>query len=332
MNRSAVNVTNTTLERFEQYTHFAYQCAVDVGNDRRFAAIPPGVDPAIFGAESRADDNEEEIYRQIQKYLARDIAEERRNYPAIVSSSRLDPKKNLPGLVKAFAQSPTLQDHANLVFFTRGQEDPLREKVDDEIAETQVLTPVRQTIEEHNLWGKVSAFPIPNQTALAAAYRFFAQRRSVFTLPSYHEPFGLSPIEAAVAGLPVVATQNGGIRESLRVGDEEFAIFFDPEDPADIARGLEKVLGNSQIWEDLEKRARQRILKNFTWESTAVDYLNLLEKLVRNSKPPRQVDLLPIHPYFRDPKPENDVSLQELSNLYFGKEENRTTEEKDRVA
>ncbi|MGJ3252143.1 MAG: glycosyltransferase [Elainellaceae cyanobacterium] len=317
MNRSAVNVTNTKeQERFDQYRHPAYHGAVDVNNDARFATIPPGVDPSLFGAQANSQ-NEDDIYQLIQSHLARDISENRRDLPAIVAASRLDPKKNVVGLVRAFAQNKTLQQHANLVLFTRGQDDPLHEQVQNEIAEDQVLTPIRELVNDHELWGKISAFSIPDQPALAAAYRFFAQRRSVFALVSHHEPFGIAPLEAMVAGLPVVVTQNGGLIESLRDGDQEFGILVDPDDPNDIAQGLEHIISDSDLWHHLEACGRKHVLKHYTWESTAVDYLNLLEDILSSPKSKKEVDLLPIHPYFQDPSPDNDVSLQELRELYF---------------
>jgi sucrose-phosphate synthase len=321
MNRSTVNVTNTKhQEQHEQYSHPAYRGAVDVCNDAHFATIPPGVDPALFGAQA-CSNNEKETHQLIQEKLKRDLNPQRRDLPGIIAASRLDPKKNHIGLVKAFAESPTLQEKANLVLFTRGLDNPLQNKAEDENLEMNILSPIRDLVEKKEITGKVSAFSLPNQQALAAAYRFFAQRGSVFALVSHHEPFGLAPLEAAVAGLPVVVTQNGGLTESLRYKDQQYGILVDPSNPDDIAEGLENVLSNAELWQDLHQRSREYILKHYTWESTALDYLNQLEDIVSNpNKPRRQVDVLPIHPYFREPRPETDVSLEELSHLYFENE------------
>ncbi|MEQ9548637.1 MAG: glycosyltransferase [Coleofasciculus sp. G3-WIS-01] len=317
MNRSAVNITSTTAqERFKQYAHPAYHWAVDVNNDARFAEIPPGVDPSLFDIETRSP-NEEETYQLIQERLGRDIDERRQNLPAIIAASRLAPKKNHLGLVQAFAESKTLQEQANLVIFTQGEDNPLREPVSDETAEQEVLIPLRDVVNTNNLWSKISAFGVPDQPALAAAYRFFAQRHSVFALTSHHEPFGLGPIEAALAGLPLVVTQNSGLMESLREGDQVYGILIDPENPEAIAKGLEEVLSDYQQWERLHQDCRQHVLKYYTWERAAIDYLKLIEEIVASPNARRADELLPIHPYFLDPRPENDVSLDELKELYF---------------
>lgn len=322
MNRSAINITSTRQERFEQYSHPAYHGAVDVNNDSRFAVIPPGVDFSVFGADVRSQ-HEEAIHEYVQERLARDIAESRRDLPAILASSRLAPKKNILGLVQAFAMSPTLQERANLVLLTGGLDDPLREEANDDLAEQAVLSPTRQVVEEYNLWGKIAAFGLSEQgqEALAATYRFMAKRRSVFALTALYEPFGLAPLEAAAAGLPVVATQNGGPSESLRQGDREYGILVDPEDPADIAQGLERLICNEQEWEYFAHASQERVLKCYTWDSTAQNYLNAIAQILSSPEAHRSTELLPIPPYFCNPQLDTDISLEELSRIYFNSQD-----------
>ena len=319
MNRSAVNITSTRQERFEQYSHRAYHGAVDVNNDNCFAVIPPGADFSVFGVQARSQ-NEEATYQFIQERLARDITESRRELPAIVASSRLDPKKNILGLVQAFAMSQTLQERANLLLLTAGLDDPLREEANHDLAEQEVLSPIREVVQENDLWGKISAFGLLDQSqeSLAATYRFMRQRRSVFALTALYEPFGLAPLEAAAAGLPVVATQNGGPSESLGEGDQEYGVLVDPEDPADIARGLERLLCDAQEWEHFAQAGQQRVLKFYTWESTAENYLSAIEQMLSSPEGRRPPELLQIHPYFRNPQPNTDISLEDLSRIYFG--------------
>ena len=318
MNRSAINITSTRQERFEQYSHRAYHGTVNVNNDNCFTVIPPGADFSIFGVQARSQD-EEATYQFIQQRLARDITESRWELPAIVASSRLDPKKNILGLVQAFAMSQTLQERANLVLLTAGLDDPLREEANHDLAEQAVLSPIREMVQENDLWGKISAFGLLDQSqeSLAATYRFMRQRRSVFALTALYEPFGLAPLEAAAAGLPVVATQNGGPSESLREGDKEYGVLVDPEDPADIARGLERLLCDAHEWEYFAQAGQQRVLKKYTWETTAENYLSAIAQMLSSPEGRRPPELLPIHPYFRNPQPNTDISLEELSHIYF---------------
>ncbi len=173
----------------------AYRDAVDVNDDTRFAVIPPGVNLKIFDREVS---NAEELVTQslIRSKLERDIEPERRAYPVIIASSRLDPKKNHIDLIRAYAQSPELQNCANMVISTSGMDNPLRDEMRGSSGEKQVLVQIRELVRSANLWGKISAFGFSGQSALAAAYRFFARRGSVFALTALYEPFGLAAPQA----------------------------------------------------------------------------------------------------------------------------------------
>src|ERR687893_1323121 len=247
MNRSRVNVTSTGQERFVQYTHNAYRGAVDPTDGARFAAVPPGVAMRIFDKSSRAED-EDAVRDHVRACLGRDLAPDRLDLPCVVASSRLDPKKNHLSLVEAFASSPTLRASANLVILTGNMENPLADYRDADDGERAVLDGIMGTIDRARMRSMVSMFAVRGQRRLAAAYRFLAERRSVFALTANYEPFGLAPLEAMAAGLPAVVTKNGGPSESLREGDEEYGILVDPSDPEEVAAGLFSLTENAGRW------------------------------------------------------------------------------------
>lgn len=341
MNRSAVNVTSTSQERYAQYTHNAYRGAVDPTDDARFAVVPPGVAMRVFDKSVRRED-EGEIQAHVRAMLDRDLAPRREGLPCVVASSRLDPKKNHLGLVEAFASSPVLRERANLVIVTGDLDDPLGAGYRSAGAgERAVLDGLMGVIEGAGLRGQVSMFALRGQRALAAGYRFFAGLRSVFALTALYEPFGLAPLEAAAARLPVVVTKNGGPGESLRSGDEEYGVLVDPLDPQDISAGLYALVGNEARWRRYADAGYERVRARYTWERTAEGYLaaiegrgrgvDRMEKEIRGSVPdgegeapppaptelPSPVTRLPIHPYFLDPEPARDVTLEELDDLYL---------------
>lgn len=316
MNRTAKIIVSTRLERFEQYRHPAYRGAVDVCDESQFAVIPPGVDTAMFTPDPQPEDGL--IQSHIEAYLARDLLAARRRLPALLMSARLDPKKNHVGLVRAFAMSLQLQEAANVVIITAGAEDPLRSDAGLSPAEREVMRAVRGLVAAHRLWGKISIFSLRGQPALAAAYRYFRNLRSVFVLPALYEPFGLAPLEAAACGLPVVVTRNGGPSESFREGNQTFGLLVNPEDPADIAAALVHVVLHADVWETLAQRGRKRVLNRYTWAHTAQRYEQVFTEILTNSGRPSR-PRLPIHLYFLDPRPDTDVGLDVLDKLFFGK-------------
>lgn len=307
MNHAGVVITSTTQERFEQYGHRAYAGAIDTAEEARFSVIPPGVALDVFGSDVRHA-VEAEVRRLVDGRLIRDLAPERQSLPVVVASSRLDPKKNPVVLVEAFAASPALQEAANLVFITGALDDPLRSDSGAGGIELGVLQDLRAAVAAGGLAGKVAAFGVQGQASLSAVYRYFAERRSVFALTALYEPFGLAPLEAAAAGLAIVATRNGGPSESLVDGSTEYGVLIDPSDPVDIARGLERALGPE--WDRLAEAGRQRVLDRYTWDRTAEGYVAAIE-LSRSAHPNA---LLPIHPFFSAGTPQVDLDrLRELS-------------------
>ncbi len=306
MSHAGVVITSTGQERFDQYGHPAYHGAIDPSHDERFAVIPPGVALDVFGKDVRHA-TESDTRRLVDERLARDLAPERRSLPAVVASSRLDPKKNPVVLAEAFAASPELQDAANLVFITGALENPLHSDVGAGPTEQQVLRELRDAVAAGGLEGKVAAFGLQGQAALSAAYRYLAGSRSVFALTALYEPFGLAPLEAAAAGLAVVATRNGGPSESLVEGDREFGVLVDPTSIADVASGLLRALGPE--WSRLSAAGTQRVLNRYTWDRTAEGYLEAIER----AEAAGDRHLPPIHRFFTSGTP--DVGTDRLREL-----------------
>lgn len=318
MNRAGRIITSTLQEQNEQYSHPAYHGAVDpLGADKnRFAVIPPGVNQRVFS--QKTDEVDTLVADRINNALARDLPAPRRALPLVVCSSRLDRKKNHLGLVKAFAQNSSLQAIANLAIVVRGLDNPLQERHKLKEEERGILDEVAQVLDAANLWGAVTSFPLNNQAELAAAYRFAAQRHSVFALTALYEPFGLAPLEAMSCGLPAVVTRNGGPSDSLYDWDAkmEFGVLVDPADPADIARGLLKALSPTENWARYHLAGLERVNSRYTWARTAEGYLKAIEAVLAEAHVPEERPLLPIPLYFRQTGAE-PIELAELAGYYF---------------
>src|SRR5215204_6337401 len=337
MNRSNVNVTSTSQERFNQYTHNAYRGAVDPTDDTRFAAVPPGVALHIFDKSARFE--EEGVREHVVASLERDLSPDRIGLPCVVASSRLDPKKNHLALVEAFAGSPTLRESANLVILTGNLENPLEDYGAARDEERAVLDSLMEIMDQAGMRGEVSMFAVRGQRALAAAYRYLAERRSVFALTALYEPFGLAPLEAMAAGLPAVVTKFGGPSESMREGDEEYGILVDPTDPEDVGAGLHTMTSRQERWERYAEAGYGRVLARYTWEKTAEGYLEAIsgnksdavegrkegattlhagdDPGVLSENGAHSPERLQIPSYFTDPASGDGVSLETLDELYY---------------
>lgn len=269
MQYAAKIITSTHQERREQYAHPLYAGAVDVADDNKFSVVPPGVNLQIFSRDVQPHDND---YRD---KLAQKTGKS--GQPWVLVSSRLDEKKNIKGVVDAYAGDKSLQQKAGLAICIRGVDDPFRDMHTLSDDEQKVLRPILEAIDKVGLRDKVIFLDIRSQAELAATYRFFAELHSVFALTAFYEPFGLAPIEAAATGLVCVATKNGGPSEIFADGSGELV---DPFDPGDIARGLNSALDNADT---LTEKGYQRVISTYTWNRTAEGYLRAIEDALRNS-------------------------------------------------
>jgi glycosyltransferase involved in cell wall biosynthesis len=112
---------------------------------------------------------------------------------------------------------------------------------------------------------------------LSALYRHAAW----FVFPSLYEGFGLPAIEAMAHGCPVLAARAASIPEVC--GDA--ALYFDPNDPADLAQLLQRVLDEPWLRQALAEPAAQR-LQRYSWRANAQILLDLLHLRLKGDQKP----------------------------------------------
>jgi len=104
----------------------------------------------------------------------------------------------------------------------------------------------------------------------------------VAVFPSFYEPFGIVVLEAMAMERPVVVGAAGisGMREIVVCcGDEQCGYHIDPNNPSDIAWGINSVLENADKKKWLGKNGRKRVLNEFTWDKIAAETLGLYEQI-----------------------------------------------------
>lgn len=97
--------------------------------------------------------------------------------------------------------------------------------------------------------------------------------------PAQQEPLGRVLLEAAAAGLPIVATDVGGTPEILT--DGESARLIPPGDPARLASAIGELAANPSLRARLAHAARQRVLEAFPIRRAADELLALWTDLGR---------------------------------------------------
>jgi glycosyltransferase involved in cell wall biosynthesis len=111
------------------------------------------------------------------------------------------------------------------------------------------------------------------------------REHSVYCLPSYGEPFGMSILEAMACGLPVVATRAGGVPHL--VGDQGGRL-VPPRDVDALADALVEILKSPDLQRAMGRHNRARVEADFEAE-TAVDRLEAAYADVVNGGHPREL-------------------------------------------
>jgi len=86
----------------------------------------------------------------------------------------------------------------------------------------------------------------------------------IFVLASRFEGLPISILEAMRAGLPVVATNVGGVRELV---DDQTGILVPAGDPSSLAAAIRELIANPQLRTLLGKNGRIKFEKNFRAEA-----------------------------------------------------------------
>jgi alpha-1,3-rhamnosyl/mannosyltransferase len=186
----------------------------------RLEVVPPIVS-ASFG--SSGDDEK----------ILEDLGVER---PFVLVVAGFEPRKNLGRLLDAWELLPAaLRDRHRLVMVSSAGwlESTLRRRV----------ARLRRA-------GGVVELAGLETVKLAALYR----RARVLVFPSLAEGFGLPVAEAMACGAPVITSDRSSMPEVAGGA----AVLVDPEDAADVADGMARVLSNEELRRDLRERGLER--------------------------------------------------------------------------
>lgn len=93
---------------------------------------------------------------------------------------------------------------------------------------------------------------------------------AVYVMPSLEEGFGIPLLEAMACGCPVVSSRAGSLME---VGGDA-ALYFNPEDEAEMAEKITRVLEDKKLKESMVKKGEDRV-KEFSWKKMAKETVNI---------------------------------------------------------
>lgn len=100
----------------------------------------------------------------------------------------------------------------------------------------------------------------------------------VLVVPSIYEPFGIVALEGMAAGVPVVASQVGGLAEVIE--HDKTGVFVYPRSPESIAWGVAHVLFNPEHTRWMVQNAKEMVRKTYSWEAIAKKTVEVYKEVV----------------------------------------------------
>lgn len=167
----------------------------------------------------------------------------------------LEPRKNVPTLVRAFGRLTRIRRSHCLVLVG---------------APGQRIEEISDAIRGSGLAGEIV---MPGYLAQEEVRRFYSYA-DLFVYPSLYEGFGLPPLEAMACGTPAITSNTSSFPEVVG----EAALQVDPRDPEALADAMNAVLEDETLAAMLRARGFDRA-KRFSWERTARETLQAYRRV-----------------------------------------------------
>ena len=213
---------------------------------KKIYIIPPGVDL--------------ELFKPIDQKEAREEINIQNDLKVILFVGRLERLKGLDTLLEALSMID--QEKINLL-------------VVGGLYNISEVTRLKKLCNEFNLLEKVHFIGSINRTDL----KYYYNSSDICVLPSYYESFGLSALEAAACGVPVVASKKGGL--SSIVIDKKTGYLLQWRCPGPFVEKLEILLQSKDLRKSMGKNARQHAEK-LNWDESINSLKHLFNKLTSN--------------------------------------------------
>lgn len=266
-------IVSTQHEMDTQYADYAHRAKAG------FKVIPPGINNDVFYPYYRLEmpsfsmslEQEQALYKinsEIERFLFNS------EKPLILSIGRADKRKNFEAIITSYGQDKELQAMANLAIFAGVRKD-ISQMPEDE---KEILTNLLLLMDKYDLYGKM-ALPKKNDPAVEVPeiYRIAARKKGVFVNATPGENFGLTIIEAAACGLPIVASPGGGPKEII--SKAENGLLVDVEDTAAIASAIKKIIADQALWEKFSVNGVKAGSEDYSWSKHTDTYIEAINRI-----------------------------------------------------
>ena len=248
--------TNNEVEtQYARYDHY---------DKDAMRVLPPGCDIEKLRTRPSAS-----TLRELRNIGKQFLAEPAR--PALIVIARPDAQKNTSAAIHTFGRS-NLRNVANLYLFIGLRND--LESVSQPLRD--LYMEMFKLIDLYDLHGSV-AYPKTHSPELVTAlYQHARNTRGVSLALSKHENFGLTLVEAAAAGVPVVSSGAGGMRDVMKNCGHGLTV--DPENFEEAAQAISDIIADQAKWRAFSAAGKKNVARFYAWPRHIKNYLGLVKQ------------------------------------------------------
>jgi glycosyltransferase involved in cell wall biosynthesis len=220
----------------------------------RLVTIPCGFDPAEFWPVGKA---------RARAVLGLD-PEER----IILQLGRMVPRKGVDNVIRGLARLRDRHGVAARLLIVGGESAAPDPAVTPEIGRLQAVAEAEGVADAVTFVGSRGR----------ESLRYYYSAADVFVTTPWYEPFGITPVEAAACGTPVVGAAVGGVKTTVK--DGETGCLVPPRDPDALAGALARLYHDPTLLRQMGRAAVRRANTLYTWERVAVAVAGVYDDLV----------------------------------------------------
>ncbi len=196
----------------------------------------------------------------------------------VLQLGRMVPRKGVDTAIRAFARLRDQHHVSARLLVVGGESDEPDPAITPEIGRLQAIARAEGVEAQVTFVGRRGR----------EALKYYYSAADMFVTVPWYEPFGITPVEAMACGTPVVGSNVGGIKFTVRDGETGYLV--PPNDPDALAERLAHLYRNPKLLAVLRRQAIERANALFTWQRVASAVAALYENVLVEYEPERQQD------------------------------------------
>lgn len=184
----------------------------------------------------------------------------------ILQLGRMVPRKGVDNVIRAVGSLKREHEQIAHLLVVGGESDEPDPELTPEIGRLQKIAEREDVADQVSFVGRRGREVLKNYYSAA----------DIFVSTPWYEPFGITPIEAMACGTPVIGSNVGGIKFSVRDGETGYLV--PPRDPKTLAERIAYLYRNPKVLRLFSQQAVERANDLFSWERMAISIAAIIEE------------------------------------------------------